>query len=77
MPFSVSVAATRFKRFGANQRDRYQVRSTSRTWLSLMRNGSRLCGVIASRISSCVTMAGDPQKSQRSATLPFTKTEMA
>ena len=77
MPLSVSVSAAVLRRFGANQRVPYQARIESRTWPSLILNGNTLCGVIASPSDSCSMIDGEPQNSQRSATLPSTNTEIA
>ena len=62
---------------GANQRLPYQRRMASRTCPSLTLNGSRLSGVMASPWSSCGTMDGEPQNSQRCAARVPTKTEIA
>ncbi|MNV71553.1 hypothetical protein D3C71_1645800 [compost metagenome] len=77
MPLSVSVSAAFLSLLGANQREPYHLRMASRIWPSLILNGRMLCGVIASLRSSCATMAGEPQKSQRWAVRPSTNTEIA
>src|SRR3569623_1255528 len=77
MPCNVSVSAADFRRLGANQREPYQARIRSRTCPSLILMGSRLCGVIASRCAVCSMIEGEPQNSQRCATRPSVKTEMA